>query len=98
MWRVGIAWSPSYVVETSQARLPFRCPCGLFTAFPKTLTIPIILRARRDRTRRPCKQIVIWQPYTSGGRGDELVFQLPVAAHDSLLLLVAWANQAADQG
>lgn len=22
MWRVGIAWSPSYVDETSQARLP----------------------------------------------------------------------------
>lgn len=51
------------------------------------LTIPIMLRSRRDRTRRPCKQIVIWQFCTSGGRGTSSYFKCLLLAHDGLFLL-----------
>lgn len=64
--------------------------CTFHTAFPQRtlLTIPIMLRTRRDTTRRPCKQIVIWAASAhqeDGWTGS--YFRCPWLAYDSLFLL-----------
>ncbi|KAI7786627.1 hypothetical protein LA080_002737 [Diaporthe eres] len=84
MWRVGIAWSPSYVDETSQARLPFRRR-GAYTRLSPKRTFDdsnnAEEQARQDETavhaNHHLAALHVRRPR------DELVFQVPVA-HDGL--------------
>lgn len=93
MWRVGIAWSsPLMLMKRVRRGCTFEHmpPQGLHTAFPQStfLTIPIMLKTRRDMTRRPCRQIVIWPPLhirRTGGRARISVARgLPMTASSCL--------------